>query len=98
MNRLLHMAAYGLITLTLFCGGCITTEHRDAVAASHDEARRADFERCRAAGRTDCDTILNEPVDSNANRGDSVRERERRAAYDRCVSEAGHDCDDLLRH
>jgi hypothetical protein len=98
MKRLLHVTASGLIACAIFCGGCATPEHRDAVAASHDEARRADFERCRAAGRTDCDTILNEPVDSSSYRGDSVRERERRAAYDRCVAEAGHDCDDLLRH
>jgi hypothetical protein len=41
MNRLLHTAAYGLIALSLFCGGGVTTEHRDAVAASHDEARVA---------------------------------------------------------
>jgi hypothetical protein len=97
MNPLLHVTASCLIACAIFCGGCATPEHRDAIAASHDEARRADFERCRSAGRTDCDTILNEPVDSSGYRGDSVRERERRAAYDRRVAEAGRDCDDLLR-
>ncbi len=69
------------------------------VAESRDQQRHDDFERCRAAGRTDCDSILNAPVDSNTTRsGDAVREEERRNAYDRCVSEGGHDCDDLLKH
>jgi hypothetical protein len=98
MNRRAHIVSYGLAAFVLIAGGCATPEHRMNVAASHDENRRANFEHCRAEGRTDCDTILNAPVDSNTTSGDAVRERERRAAYDRCVAEAGRDCADLLRH
>ena len=93
------MVVYGLTVFGTFAGGCATTpEHRMNVAASHDEDRRASFERCRAEGRQDCDAILNAPVDSSTTSGDSVRERERRAAYDRCMAEGGRDCADLLRH
>ncbi|MDB6091029.1 MAG: hypothetical protein JWN85_3813 [Gammaproteobacteria bacterium] len=98
MKRFAPRAAYGLIAFAVFAGGCATPEHRMDVAASHDQDRRADFERCRAQGRSDCDVILNAPVDSSTASGDSVRERERRAAYDRCVAERGNDCADLLRH
>jgi hypothetical protein len=68
------------------------------VAASRDDSRRSDFEQCRAQGRTDCDVILNAPVNSNTTSGDAVRDQERRAAYNRCVARGGSDCDDLLRH
>ena len=68
------------------------------VAADRDDARRTDFEHCRSAGRTDCDAILNAPVNSNTTRGDSVREQERRDAYNRCVDRGGADCDELLHH
>jgi hypothetical protein len=98
MKRFARVAAYGLTVFVLFAGGCATPEHRMNVAASRDQDRRADFERCRAEGRSDCDVILNAPVDSNTASGDSVRERERRAAYDRCVAQRGNDCADLLRH
>jgi len=99
MNRLARIAVYGMTAFVLVAGGCVTEEHRNSVAASRDETRRADFERCRSEGRSDCDAILNAPIDSAGMRsGDSVREHERRAAYDRCVNEGGHDCDDLLRH
>jgi hypothetical protein len=100
MNRLATIAAYGLMAFGVLAGGCVTEEHRNNVAATRDEERRADFERCRSEGRSDCDAILNAPVDSTASTrsGDTVRERERRAAYDRCVNEGGHDCDDLLKH
>lgn len=72
-------------------------------AAVRDDNRRADFEQCRAAGRTDCDAILNAPVNSNRprddreDRGDAVREHERREAYNRCVDRGGTDCNDLLQ-
>lgn len=66
------------------------------VAASRDDARRSEFEHCRAEGRTDCDAVLNAPVNSNAPGSDSVREQELRTAYDRCVARGGSNCDDLL--
>ena len=91
-------AVLALTALVLVLGGCAAPEHRMNVAASRDETRRAEFEHCRDQGRTDCDAILNAPVDSNTGRGDSVREQERRVAYDRCVNRGGTDCDDLLRH
>ena len=98
MNRIAYLAACGLAASVMFAGGCASPEHRMNVAESRDDTRRADFERCRAEGRTDCDAILNAPVNSNTTTsGDAVRERERHAAYDRCVNEGGHDCDDLLR-
>jgi hypothetical protein len=84
------------LVLLILLAGCATPEHRMNVAASHDDARRTDFEHCRAEGRTDCDAILNAPVNSNTSRGDSVREQERREAYDRCIARNGNDCDDLL--
>jgi hypothetical protein len=87
-----------LATLAIFVAGCATSEHRMNVAAGRDDARRTDFEQCRAQGRSDCDAILNAPVNSNTGRGDSVREQERRDAYNRCVDRGGSDCDDLLHH
>ncbi len=97
MSRLAAAVCAALVVIG--AGGCSTPEHRMASAASRDDARRTEFERCRAEGRTDCDAILNTPVNSNTTTsGDAVRERERRTAYDRCVNEGGHDCDDLLRH
>jgi hypothetical protein len=98
MKRFAPVVACGLTVFVLFTGGCATPEHRMNVAAARDEDRRADFERCRAEGRSDCDVILNAPVGSNTTSGDAVREHERRAAYDRCVAEKGSDCADLLRH
>ena len=86
------------LALLILMGGCADPEHRMNVAASQDDSRRAEFEHCRASGRTDCDAILNAPVDSNTTRSDSVREQERRAAYNRCVDRGGTDCDDLLHH
>lgn len=85
-----------LTSLLIFAGGCTTPEHRMNVAASRDDTRRTEFEHCRAEGRTDCDAILNAPVNSNSPNSDSVREQERRSAYDRCVARGGSDCDDLL--
>jgi len=97
MKGFIPMAALSLTTFMIFAGGCVATpEHRMNVAASRDDSRRNDFERCRAEGRGDCDAILNAPVDSNSPRGDSVREQEKRNAYDRCVSRGGTDCDDIL--
>ena len=99
MKGYLSVAALGLTTFMILAGGCVATpEHRMNVAASRDEARRNDFERCRAEGRSDCDAILNAPVDTNTPRGDTVREQERRDSYDRCVERGGTDCDDLLHH
>ncbi len=100
MKGLTSMAALGLTAMMIFTGGCATDEHRMNVAASRDDTRRSEFEHCRAEGRSDCDAILNAPVDSNTSpqRGDSVREQERRDAYDRCVQRGGNDCDDLLHH
>jgi hypothetical protein len=89
-------AALTLTSLMILVGGCATSEHRMNVAASRDDTRRSEFEHCRAQGRTDCDAILNTPVNSNTPGGSSVREQERRAAYDRCVERGGTDCDDLL--
>ena len=92
-----NKAALIPLTLMIFLGGCATPEHRMNVAASRDDTRRSEFEHCRAEGRTDCDAILNAPVDRDTTRGDSVREQERHDAYDRCVERNGTDCDDLLR-
>ncbi len=96
MKGFTSIAALTLASLLTFAGGCATPEHRMNVAASRDDTRRTEFEHCRAEGRTDCDAILNAPVDSNSPRRDSVREQERRSAYDRCVARGGNDCDDLL--
>jgi hypothetical protein len=99
MKCVTSMAALGLTATMIFTGGCATSEHRMNVAASRDDTRRSEFEHCRAEGRSDCDAILNAPVNSNTPpRGDSVREQERRDAYDRCVQRGGNDCDDLLHH
>jgi|SRR5215470_4053475 len=96
MQSFKSSAVLTLAALTILVGGCVVPEQRMNVAASRDDARRSEFEHCRAEGRTDCDAILNEPVNSNSTRGDSVREQERRDAYDRCVARGGSDCDDLL--
>jgi PBP1b-binding outer membrane lipoprotein LpoB len=97
MKGFTSRSALALATLAIFIGGCAAPEHRMNVAASRDDTRRTDFEHCRAEGRTDCDAILNAPVNSNTPpSGSSVREQERRAAYDRCVDRGGTDCDDLL--
>lgn len=85
-----------VVTALMVVGGCSSPEHRQNVAAARDDARRAEFEHCRAEGRTNCDTILNAPVNSTPG-PDSVREQERRDAYQRCVARNGTDCDDLLR-
>ena len=98
MKCTMPMAALTLSAFVVFAGGCATPEHRMNVAASRDDTRRSDFEHCRAEGRTDCDAILNAPVNPNTPPEDSVRNQERRAAYDRCVARGGTDCDDLLRH
>jgi hypothetical protein len=102
MKHIATFAALGVLAFGAFASGCYSPEQRQHVAANRDEDRRADFERCRSAGRTDCDAILNAPVNSTPpstypNSSDSVREHEARLAYDRCVHEGGHDCDDLLR-
>jgi hypothetical protein len=90
-------ATAGLAALMIFAAGCVAPEHRMNVAADRDDARRTEFEHCRAEGRSDCDAILNAPVNSNTPyRGDSVREQERREAYNRCIARNGTDCDDLL--
>jgi hypothetical protein len=96
MKGIRSMAALTLAVSLVLAGGCATHEQRMNVAASRDDTRRSDFEHCRAEGRTDCDAILNAPVNSNTPDGDSVRAQERRAAYDRCVARGGTDCDDLL--
>jgi hypothetical protein len=97
MKRLTPVIALGLTTFMMFSAGCSSPDHRMNVAASRDENRRTDFEHCRAQGRTDCDAILNAPVNSNTpSSGDSVREQERRDAYNRCIARGGNDCEDLL--
>jgi hypothetical protein len=96
MKGFRSMAALALAALVVTAGGCVTSEHRMDTAASRDDTRRSEFEHCRAEGRTDCDAILNAPVNSNTPDGDSVRRQERRAAYDRCVERGGTDCDDIL--
>jgi len=97
MTRHGSRAALALSLLAIFVGGCATSEHRMDNAANRDDSRRAQFEHCRDQGRTDCDAILNAPVNSTM-RSDSVREQERRTAYNRCVDRGGSDCDDLLHH
>lgn len=100
MKRVVSVAAVlGLTVFAVYGSGCYAPEHREHVAAARDDDRRAAFDQCRADGRTDCDAILNAPVNSTPARdsGDTVRERERHAAYDRCINEGGHDCDDLLK-
>jgi hypothetical protein len=67
-------------------------------AADRDDTRRAQFEHCRDQGRTDCDAILNAPVNPNTTQSASVRDQERRLAYNRCIDRGGTDCDDLLHH
>jgi hypothetical protein len=84
------------VSAVVGAGGCASSEHRLNVAASRDDTRRSEFEHCRSEGRTDCDAILNAPVNSNTGRGDVVRDQEARAAYDRCVARSGSNCDDLL--
>src|SRR5512140_586665 len=69
-------AALALAALMLVAAGCAEPEHRMNVAASRDDTRRSEFEHCRAQGRTDCDAILNAPVNSNTPRGETVREQE----------------------
>lgn len=98
MNGSRCKAALTLTTLAILVGGCATSEQRMDTAANRDDTRRSEFEHCRAAGRSDCDTILNAPVNSNTNRADTVREQERRDAYNRCVDRGGTGCDDLLHH
>src|ERR1700712_2021440 len=97
MKSMTSRSALALAALTIFIGGCSAPEHRMNVAASRDDTRRSEFEHCRAEGRSDCDAILNAPVNSNTPGGNSVREQERRAAYDRCVDRRGTNCDDLLQ-
>jgi hypothetical protein len=96
MKRSGFAAAMTLAAVGIFVGGCAAPEHRMNVAADRDDARRSEFEHCRDEGRSDCDAILNAPVNSTSPGGDSVREQERRAAYNRCVDRGGSDCDDLL--
>jgi PBP1b-binding outer membrane lipoprotein LpoB len=96
MSKYGSRLALSLSMLAIFATGCASPEHRMNGAADRDDNRRAQFEHCRDQGRTDCDSILNAPVSSNTNRGDSVREQERRVAYNRCVDRGGSDCDDLL--
>ena len=98
MTRHGSRAALALSLFAIFVGGCATSEHRMDNAANRDDNRRAQFEHCRDQGRTDCDAILNAPVNSNTTRSGAVREQERRLAYDRCVDRGGSDCDDLLHH
>jgi hypothetical protein len=97
MNGFRSSAALTLMAVAILVGGCASQQRMDT-AANRDNVRRSDFEHCRAEGRSDCDTILNAPVNSNTHRGDTVREQERRVAYDRCVDRGGTDCDDLLHH
>jgi hypothetical protein len=98
MNGIRSKAALALATLAIAIGGCATSEQRMDTAANRDDVRRSEFEHCRDQGRSDCDAILNAPVNSNTNRGDTVREQERRDAYNRCVDRGGTGCDDLLHH
>lgn len=98
MNGYVSRLALAVSMLVIFASGCATPEHRMDSAADRDDTRRAQFEHCRADGRTDCDAILNGPVSSDTMSRDSVREQERRTAYNRCVDRGGSDCDDLLHH
>ncbi len=105
MKQVATFAVLGVLAFGALAGGCYTPEARQNTAASRDEDRRVAFDRCRADGRTDCDALLNAPVNSTppassptrTTDGDAVREHERRLAYDRCVSDGGRDCEDILR-
>ena len=97
-HKSLPLAACAL-AIGILTTGCVdSTEHRLNVASSRDETRRAEFDHCREQGRSDCDAILNAPVNSNTptDHGDTVRRQEAREAYDRCKERNGTDCDDLL--
>jgi hypothetical protein len=105
MRGLKSLTMCAVAALVVLTSGCASDEHRLNVAAGRDESRRTDFEHCRAEGRTDCDAILNAPVNSNTppdstrdreHRSDAIREQERREAYDRCKARGASDCDDLL--
>jgi hypothetical protein len=106
MKGLKSLTMCTVAALVVLTSGCASDEHRMNVAAGRDEARRTDFEHCRAEGRSDCDAILNAPVNSNAfpadstrdheRRSDAIRDQERREAYDRCKARGASDCDDLL--
>ena len=98
MKGLKSLTMCTVAALVVLTSGCASDEHRMNVAASRDDTRRSQFEHCRAEGRSDCDAILNAPVNSNTTERDSVREQERRDAYNRCVERGGSDCDDLLHH
>jgi hypothetical protein len=98
MSEFRHKVALTVAAFAIFAGGCATSENRMDAAADRDDSRRTNFEHCRSEGRSDCDAILNAPVNSGSYRGDSVREQERRDAYNRCVDRGGRDCDDLLHH
>jgi len=101
MKKFAYVATSAIAAFVVMTSsGCYSSpEHRMNVAANRDDSRRTQFENCRAQGRSDCDAILNAPVDSTppAGSGASVREQERRAAYNRCVDRGGTDCDDILR-
>lgn len=106
MKGLKSLTMCAVAALVVLTSGCANDQHRMNVAAGRDEARRTEFEHCRAEGRADCDAILNAPVNSNTapvdstrdreRRSDEVREQERREAYDRCKARGATDCDDLL--
>ena len=96
MKAYTALATSAGIAFLLLGTGCVTPESRMNAAESRDDTRRAEFEHCRDQGRSDCDAILNQPVNSTGSRRDSVREQERREAYNRCVDRGGNDCDDLL--
>jgi len=104
MKGLRSLTMCTVAALVVLTSGCAADEHRMNVAAGRDETRRSEFEHCRAEGRTDCDAILNAPVNSNTppsertreRRSDEIRDQERREAYDRCKERGASDCDDLL--
>lgn len=86
----------------IITAGCTTerTEHeREARATYQDSERRAAYDHCRAAGQTDCDRILNAPIDPKhpSPAPASAIEAERQASYDRCRAAGESDCDRYLR-
>ncbi len=100
-SRIIGIAACAMaLGLTLGCTTERTEHERDARASYQDSERRAAYDHCRAAGQTDCDRILNGPIDPEHRTAPppaSSMDADRQAAYDRCRAAGDTDCDRYLR-